>query len=142
MNVGDVKPAWVVPVVGLAMLALRQPLSGAKTFGNWEISQPIDAVAAVLTCPCRPGRTDCSCACFLEAQKYLLCPAVLPALHLIAHSATAGGIIDVQALDAWISLLCLVIVLFLMCTLGPLSRFRHLCCVLQLVVPADIQIQV
>lgn len=46
VNVGDVKPTWVVPVVGLAMLALRQPLSGAKTFGNWEISQPVDAVAA------------------------------------------------------------------------------------------------
>ncbi len=66
VNVGDVKPTWVVPVVGLAMLALRQPLSGAKTFGNWEISQPVDAVAAVLTFPAFPVVLT---ARALEAQR-------------------------------------------------------------------------
>lgn len=117
VNVGDVKPAWVVPVVGLAMLALRQPLSGAKTFGNWEISQPIDAVAAVLTFSCLPGCCDCACACFLEAEIYLQCLeptlGVVLAVASQEHCTRSGGIVDVLAVDAWVSLLCLVIHLFL-----------------------------
>jgi hypothetical protein len=45
VNVGDLKPNWLVGVAAVAMLALRQPLTGVKTFGDTRFTDPFNGVA-------------------------------------------------------------------------------------------------
>ena len=47
INVGDLKPNWLVGVAAVTMLALRQPLTGVKTFGDTEFKQPTAGLALV-----------------------------------------------------------------------------------------------
>lgn len=49
MNVGNLKPNWLVGVAAVAMLALRQPLTGVKTFGDTSFTDPFNGVAKVMT---------------------------------------------------------------------------------------------
>jgi hypothetical protein len=48
INIGDLKPNWLVGVAAVTMLALRQPLTGVKTFGDTMISNPFTGVAKVM----------------------------------------------------------------------------------------------
>ena len=48
VNVGDLKPNWLVGVAAVAMLALRQPLTGVKTFGDTSFTDPFNGVAKVV----------------------------------------------------------------------------------------------
>jgi len=67
VNIGDVKPMWVVGVAALTMLVLRQPLSGSKNFGDWTVSKPFKALAKV-----RPRR------CVLSTEAAPPCRRSLP----------------------------------------------------------------
>lgn len=44
-SVGDVRPRWVPVVAGVVALALRQPLSGSRTFGSAHFKDPIEGDA-------------------------------------------------------------------------------------------------
>ena len=47
INVGDLKPNWLVGVAAVTLLALRQPLTGVKAFGDRAFTQPFDGLAKV-----------------------------------------------------------------------------------------------
>lgn len=52
INVGDLKPNWLVGVAAVALLAVRQPLTGVKTFGDRSFTDPFTAIAKVTSGCC------------------------------------------------------------------------------------------
>jgi hypothetical protein len=45
INVGDLKPNWLVGVAAVTLLALRQPLTGVKAFGDRAFTSPFNGIA-------------------------------------------------------------------------------------------------
>lgn len=53
INVGDIKPTWLVGVAAVTLLALRQPLTGVKTFGDQSFTDPFTGIVKVGVAPPR-----------------------------------------------------------------------------------------